>query len=586
LPVMKHATRRPVSRRAVFIGAAVLASLAAVTYSAHALSSGTARPDQAAATAPTITGVTVDAPYVQPEYTSAHGRNGGDTWYNTWADDGNIYATSDDTSGYSDNCPNGSNLAVNELTGTNPSNLANPYTNCMTSYGGAADKGDYGDGATWKTEGIISVGNTLYLVVTRQKDVGNDYPYGYQVSTDASIVSSADDGQEWSNGYGLSDDPGGAAPPPQLNSSGTAIGAKSMFPSAFTTPQFINYGEADNTASTADGGDQYVYAMSNDGFAYDGSYEILGRVLRSEIGELSAADWQFYTGPSGGDGTDSTDSTDWTSYANIGSATHLISASHQLSHVSIVYDPGLGEYLLATFAYPFAPRWNTDQTTWAFYSAPHPWGPWTQFFSSDTDKCYVTCQDFGNGALGLYDPAFVSKFITEDGLGTVIFSSGDFSHPFRVGDFLYQLHAYPVTLSTSTENLVDDSVAGTFSSGWSDDWDFAGYSDETDHYAPAALTSSGACASTQPSVSYTFTGTSIAWVGSMNDNHGIADVSIDGGPPVQVDTYAPTWEVEQVLYSDTGLASGSHTITITVTCNKNASSSGTYEDVDAFIVGT
>lgn len=64
-----------------------------------------------------------------------------------------------------------------------------------------------------------------------------------------------------------------------------------MFPgTTFGTPAFIQYGQDDNPASTVDGGDKYVYAISNNGFAYDGSYYILGRVPRSKIGDLNAAD--------------------------------------------------------------------------------------------------------------------------------------------------------------------------------------------------------------------------------------------------------------------------------------------------------
>jgi hypothetical protein len=548
-------------RQAALVTAAV--SLAAVASLAGARAAS--GPAQAG---PAITGLTVGLPYDGPATT--HGRqSGGDTWYNTWAASGSIYATSDDSHGYHGQCVHAANLAVNELTGSDPSELGNPYTNCMTSYGRIGSEGDYHDGGTWKSEGIIAVGGTLYLAVARQGDGKSSYPGGYQGSYDASLVKSGNGGRTWSNGFGTRDSAGGAAPPPARRGGG----ARSMFPTGFTTPQFIQYGQASRVL--ADGSGQYVYAMSNDGYAYDGSYEILGRVLRSQIGRLSAASWQFYTGPAGGNGGDPAD---WTSYAHIAQATRLISAPHQLSQASVVFDPALRQYVLASFYYPFTAEWpSQDQnlrTTWSFYTAPHPWGPWQQFFSAPTDLCYVACSDAGTNALGLYDPALVPKFSNEDGLGAVAFASGDWSAQIRPGDELYRLHAFPLTLSTPYRQVVDDSVAGYYRGDWVADFDAPGFTDGTDHYT----------ASCSASVSYTFTGTSIAWVGSENYNHGTAAVTIDGGARTTVRTYARTWHKEVVLFSRSGLSDGSHTIRIGPDCTR--ATRDTYQDVDAFIVGS
>jgi hypothetical protein len=320
--------------------------------------------------------------------------------------------------------------------------------------------------------------------------------------------------------------------------------------------------------------------VSGDGYAYDGSDMILGRVPRNKISNLKSANWQFYAGPAGGSGTGSAD---WVGYAQLDRATRLITAPHQLSEASVQYVPALGQYVLTSFYYPFNAQWpgqgQNASTTWSFYSAPHPWGPWQRFFSAPTELCYVTCQAEGDDALGLYDPALVSKFSTEDGLGAVLFTSGDWSDRYRPGDDLYQLHAFPLTLATATRQVVDDSVAGTYSGNWTIDGDAPGFSDETDHV-------SDTCAGHPAAVSYRFTGTSIAWVGSTRDNHGIARVTVDGGAPTSVSTYSRTWRKEQVLYTARGLAPSPHTITIQVTCARSPRSAGTYQDVDAFIVGS
>jgi beta-galactosidase GanA len=89
------------------------------------------------------------------------------------------------------------------------------------------------------------------------------------------------------------------------------------------------------------------------------------------------------------------------------------------------------------------------------------------------------------------------------------------------------------------------------------------------------------------SVSVTFTGTAVQWIGPKNTNGGIADVSIDGRQVATVDTYDPYGkEFQQVLFSTSGLAAGSHTLTITVTGNKDAASSADTVVIDAINVPT
>ncbi len=404
-----------------------------------------------------ITGGTLGTPFVYGGCNEQNPPSGGDTWYNTWADDGNIYVTSDDSAGFDitcqggsfqSHCPGGgSNLVVNEVEGVDPDNLSSPFTNCMTSYGLPGTRGDQTDcpdNDTWKSGGIISVSGTLYLVVSRQSDSANQYPGGYQATEDASIIKSTDHGRTWTSTWTSTPDSTGAAPP--CNAETGHYNA--MFPgSRFANIFFINYGQDDAASSATDGngGDSYVYAMANDGFAYDGSSEILGRVLKSEIGSLDPTDWQFYenNGFSGGSGNDSRN---WTS--NMNQATLLITAPNQLSQASVQYIPGLQRYVLTSFYYPFNQCWpfasqlqnsncngadETRTTTLSFYQSPTPWGPWTRFYNQS------------NG-FGWYDPNLVSKFIGVDGLSETLFTSGDFGCAFTGGcpaADTVSLHAVP-----------------------------------------------------------------------------------------------------------------------------------------------
>ncbi|MBA2943075.1 hypothetical protein HZF08_32935 [Paenibacillus sp. CGMCC 1.16610] len=82
---------------------------------------------------------------------------------------------------------------------------------------------------------------------------------------------------------------------------------------------------------------------------------------------------------------------------------------------------------------------------------------------------------------------------------------------------------------------------------------------------------------------FTFSGTSVKWIGAKNGNGGIADVYIDGVlDQAGIDTYAASKQYQQVLYSKSGLTPGTHTIKVVVTGTKNPSSGDTVLVVDAF----
>jgi hypothetical protein len=60
----------------------------------------------------------------------------------------------------------------------------------------------------------------------------------------------------------------------------------------FSTAVFFHYGQ--NGGSTKqDEQDRYVYAISNDGYWNCGTNYYLGRVLRTRLGNLNVADWQY-----------------------------------------------------------------------------------------------------------------------------------------------------------------------------------------------------------------------------------------------------------------------------------------------------
>ena len=84
--------------------------------------------------------------------------------------------------------------------------------------------------------------------------------------------------------------------------------------------------------------------------------------------------------------------------------------------------------------------------------------------------------------------------------------------------------------------------------------------------------------------SLTFNGTGVSWIGFKAAWGGIAQVYLDGAPQAMVDTYAPTDQVQAVMYTATGLAPGLHTITIKVTGTWNPAGCCSWVVVDAFDV--
>src|SRR5215218_632032 len=84
---------------------------------------------------------------------------------------------------------------------------------------------------------------------------------------------------------------------------------------------------------------------------------------------------------------------------------------------------------------------------------------------------------------------------------------------------------------------------------------------------------------------FSFTGRSVTWVATKNADRGKATVWIDGVKVSTVDLYSSVEKPRTMVFTQNDLdPSQTHTLEVRVSGNKNAASSGTRVDVDAFVV--
>jgi hypothetical protein len=85
---------------------------------------------------------------------------------------------------------------------------------------------------------------------------------------------------------------------------------------------------------------------------------------------------------------------------------------------------------------------------------------------------------------------------------------------------------------------------------------------------------------------FAFTGTAVSWIGCRKSTTGIARVYLDGTFVAEIDTFAPEPKegYQTTVLSLTGLAAGSHALTIEATGRRNPAAVSAYVVVDAFDV--
>jgi hypothetical protein len=131
-----------------------------------------------------------------------------------------------------------------------------------------------------------------------------------------------------------------------------------------------------------------------------------------------------------------------------------------------------------------------------------------------------------------------------------------------------------VTLPSAGARVEESDAAVSLSAGWTRSDSIAGWSGG----AAVESTVAGATAS------FSFTGTSVRWIGRRSRGSGIAMVRVDGGPALEVDLFARPNEVRTNVLTLNGLSDGKHTLTIEVTGRQNALAESNVVTVDALDV--
>jgi hypothetical protein len=137
---------------------------------------------------------------------------------------------------------------------------------------------------------------------------------------------------------------------------------------------------------------------------------------------------------------------------------------------------------------------------------------------------------------------------------------------------LIVLDAFEVTAPGIRFEETDWSV--TYSGGWN-------HGNRNRAWSGGSAAVSGTAGS---QAAFTFTGTSVSWIGARAARTGIARVYLDGIFVTEVDTYALTEGFQNTVFTMSGLADTSHTLVIEATGRANPDATNNYVVVDAFDV--
>lgn len=487
----------------------------------------------------------------------------GDTWDYIWADDDNLYSFGCDGKGYG--ATRSMNLNFNCLKGSAWNALTGQLVNPMAEYGlNGAYFADHSlqllernwskvpRGPNWKVTGADCIDGVFYAFVAEnwygnQKAYGSDEldPAMRQTVKNMSLIKSTDKGLTWVRSMAAN--------------AGQPMWTNKMFSTGF----FFKYGQ-NGGQTQQDEQDKYVYVISNDGYWNSGSAFYLGRVPRAKIGNLHAADWEYFRNGS------------WTSDLVLATPVPgLPNGENKCTMGTPVWLAALHKYV--------APVWYdtgdyhewyfpTD-VTFAFYQADHPWGPWAYVGEKTAQQCIA--DRTGNGHRW-YGPGFSPKFITASPDGSVtailLFSGSTWEdNP----SSLYKNNSCPVTFYPRPLPKLRETFNDT-DARYSDGWFYQTNRNVGDWNNDVHVTTNFA--------SYcelTFQGEGIEVLSEKFHDMGAVEISLDGVSQGQVQLYQdPMPRLYRIpVFRKMDLAGGSHRLRIV-----NCATNGAFCLVDGFKV--
>ncbi len=232
------------------------------------------------------------------------------------------------------------------------------------------------------------------------------------------------------------------------------------------------------------------------------------------------------------------------------------------------------------------------QATFAFTGPSVNWiggrGPWSGIARVSLDGVFVSEVDTYSKTEEIRVPMYTANGLTNASHTLTIEATG--RQNAAATSALIVVDAFDVP-GPAVSRLQETDPDVTYTAGW--------VQDNTLNSLGAGITRNGtpnvslrnwsaaaATLSTAPGAqaTFTFTGTSISWIGARGTQSGIADVFLDGNFVAEVDLYSPTEQIQAAVFSAGGLADASHTLTIAVTGRQNPASQNALVVVDAFEV--
>ena len=315
----------------------------------------------------------------------------GDNWHMSWADDDRQYTALCDGSGWPEmtgHTGQGYNTRVFAINGDPP----DPVFEHLPGFPDLAGPSRY------YGFGIIALGGAIYhyLSTPNVPFSGTDPRF-----CGAKLIFSPDNGRTWKNQDGT---------PLRWEEWGERDPGNMVF--------FDEPGEAFSLLTVLQMGRDYEH--NRDGYVYvyapNGNVEgsmnqlVMFRVPRDRILDRSAYEYFVSRKPDGG--------ATWSGDICARGIVHTFpsgwvnTAVHPYAwHPSVVYNAPLGVYMMANWGMGCAPdgMWFGKPSYLGFWTAPQPWGPWTQVHEE------TAWTPAGNANARAYQPQIAPKWIAEDG---------------------------------------------------------------------------------------------------------------------------------------------------------------------------